>query len=164
VTAHPASSDLLHTRSFLTCPPGDRLREPTGGAHAHDHTVRVDVVGELDRSSAPTLIDAVTDAARNHEVLSPWTVAPAIRLDLHGLKFCDVGGIVALRDARAALLRHGCRLCLTSPGAPVLRLLDWAVRRAWLPGDVQCAADFPWPRVTAPLAVTAMDPWWTAAR
>lgn len=140
---------------FLTRPLANQLRKPDASEEEHDQIVRVRVVGELDLATAPALSGELIAAGRHDDVHSARTSPPSIQLDLSGLTFIDIGGLGALTDARRALLRLGCRLCLTSPDPRPLRVLDLAVRAGWLPRDLECASCGAWPPVSRPLRLPA---------
>jgi anti-anti-sigma factor len=80
----------------------------------------VQVAGELDRSSAHRLVDAV-DALRSGPS-TVWT------LDLRDVTFCDVPGLRALRSAQDRARSCGCGLHLTQVPGFLAYLLDLARR------------------------------------
>ncbi|MBA3907743.1 MAG: STAS domain-containing protein [Pseudonocardiales bacterium] len=125
--------------AHITRPPADRLLSGCSALGSHDHTVGVRVSGELDRATARRFTEAIAAASRGREVLSSWATHPAVELDLSQLSFCDLGGITAICEARAALLIAGFRLCLSRPQRNVTRFLSLAVSHGWLPADVECS-------------------------
>ena len=79
-------------------------------------TARVRVSGELDRTSAHHLVDA----------LDVLTTRPSRRwrLDASGVTFCDVGGLRALSNAHSFAAAHGRNLRLVGTSRPVERLVE----------------------------------------
>jgi anti-anti-sigma factor len=135
----------------FTARPSDRLLLAVGSVSEHDHVVTVRASGDLDCSTAPTLVSALSDASRLHGVHSSWAARPTVQLNLSAVTFLDLAGITALTDGRAELKAMGCGLCLVSPQSNVLRLLDFAVFCGWLPPDLECASGHPWPEVVRPM-------------
>ncbi|GAA1256851.1 hypothetical protein GCM10009609_19930 [Pseudonocardia aurantiaca] len=74
----------------------------------------VRVRGEVDRSNARLLLEALYDVARAGDLVT---------VDLAGLTFIDLGGVRALVDI-AALLAPDRRLTLVSPPRLLRRILD----------------------------------------
>jgi anti-sigma B factor antagonist len=79
-------------------------------------TARVHVTGELDRTSAHHLVDAL-------DVLTTRS-SRRWRLDTSGVTFCDVGGLRALSSAHTFAEAHGRDLRLVSTSRPVERLVE----------------------------------------
>ena len=78
--------------------------------------VTLDLTGELDRLTAPTLsqhLDQLLAAGRN-----------PIVLDVSDVRFMDLGGYRLLVYVGAACSRHGRWLVLRRPGLAVCRLVD----------------------------------------
>lgn len=148
-TQSVATDQTFAAEAFITRPPAARLLSACSPPGSHDHTVRVRVVGELDRATAPRLTEAIAAASRGRETLSSWATHPALGLDLSGLSFCDLGGITAIAEARATLANIGYQLCLSRPQRPVLRLLNIAIFHGWLEPDVECS-QLPWSLRGAP--------------
>ena len=77
----------------------------------------LEVFGELDLATAPTLCSAL-DAARTHRVRR-------VVVDLTGVDFCDSTGLRALIGASKELRVSGGRLAIAClPGGAVARLFD----------------------------------------
>jgi anti-sigma B factor antagonist len=101
--------------------------------HEERHRVRVQVVGELDVCTGPTLTHALG-------VLRTGTAIPAQRrpdvvVDLSGLTFLDTAGLSALADARLVLRTAGSGFRLVRPQPQVGRLLTYAAAAGWLARD-----------------------------
>jgi anti-sigma B factor antagonist len=77
---------------------------------------QVSVAGELDRTSAHHLIDALDVLATRSS--RRW------RLDASGVTFCDMGGLRALSGAHALAVAQGRHLRLVGASRPVERLVE----------------------------------------
>ncbi|MFD9124806.1 STAS domain-containing protein [Kitasatospora sp. NPDC059571] len=79
-------------------------------------TIRV--AGEIDRHTAPVLVDALSQ---------PWaamTPPAVVRVDLAAVEFCDSSALRALLDAERRAAAHGSALLLVHPSRQVIRLLE----------------------------------------
>ncbi|MFI5958935.1 STAS domain-containing protein [Cryptosporangium sp. NPDC051539] len=88
----------------------------TAVSHQEVDGARIALTGDLDRTSASQLTDAV------HRVLASG--APrAVVLDLAGIRFLDVGGVRAVAGAWSSCAAAGCRVQLENPSPFVQRVL-----------------------------------------
>ena len=94
----------------------DELHKLELGIAIDDERIDVELVGELDCTSAPRLINTVHDLA----------VAPVPRIDLHceGVWFLDSAGLRALIVARNEAIRMGVELAVVEMSDSVRRILD----------------------------------------
>jgi anti-anti-sigma factor len=84
---------------------------------ADQRVARVNVAGELDRSTTEELLGAVAQVLDGP--------APAlVELNLADLHFVDSAGIRCLLNCRTAVEAAGSRLMLVAPGPHVVRALD----------------------------------------
>lgn len=94
---------------------------PLAVVHPDDAAGRVRLVGELDVATAGLLEDLVRARVAGGQ--------PDVRLDLSGLRFCDVHGLRALLHGSRRLARAGGRLHLHDPAPLLVRtagLTGWA--------------------------------------
>ena len=84
--------------------------------------VVVDVTGELDIATAPSLSAAVSG-------IQVWSARPGllVLLDLSGLDFCDISGLNAMATVRRRLALRGAGLALVAPRRNFMRLLKAAM-------------------------------------
>ena len=104
----------------------DELNELDIVANVHGDLARVQISGELDISSAPTLIATLHDLAR-----SPLR---RVDLDCNGVTFLDSTGLRALIVARNEATLYGVDLVLVEPSAAVNRVVEMTGLAALLIG------------------------------
>lgn len=84
--------------------------------------VVVDVTGELDMATAPSLSAALSQIQVRYA--RPGSL---VLLDLSGLDFCDISGLNAMAAVRRRLAQRGTQLALVAPRRNFMRLLKAAM-------------------------------------
>jgi anti-anti-sigma factor len=101
------------TRALHQHPPAD----PTWlrlSMHRNNGQPQIDMAGELDLATAPSLRTAIDQLQRPQQI---------IPVNLAGLTFCDCAGLEVLIDEHRQLQAAGGALVLLDPPAPIRRLL-----------------------------------------
>jgi anti-anti-sigma factor len=102
---------VLAAPPSIDCPPGTPLAVSVDLPRA-----QVCVTGELDRTSAHHLVDAM--------VMLTTRSSRRWRLDAGDVTFCDAEGLRALSDAHTLAAEHGRSLQLVRTSRPVDRLIE----------------------------------------
>ncbi|RBY91919.1 MULTISPECIES: STAS domain-containing protein [unclassified Blastococcus] len=99
-------------------PPVASVHLPAAAADSDRQAGTIRLAGELDRSCAERVTDAVATLT--------LTTRRALVIDVAKLTFCDVEGVRALARARGLALERGCGMRLVNPSPWLAQLLRLA--------------------------------------